>query len=269
MQKINIFVKAKEYINLTDTANGSFLMNNPPMYNTQIYLYKGIDNKLQFSVRDNDRKAFCIRDKKLTLTFINHITNTKMEYPLWCVDAYKGLFELTIPEKDLRDIKPTYYKASVVYKDLEGEETILYSSINYDPTFDIYVKEGFREVIKPSFELNPKEFLQCYYIEKRDGQRYEYFASSKIKADETTSHTASVTVKDHFLGKIVMEASTELEPLDNDWFEVDSKEYTLDNMVPEETFMFNKELSCLWVRFKYVVKSANLKGYVSEILYRN
>ena len=59
MQKINVFVKKGHYFNLTDTTTGDQSMFNPPMYNTQIKLYKGIDNKVQFSIRDNDRKAVC------------------------------------------------------------------------------------------------------------------------------------------------------------------------------------------------------------------
>ena len=39
--------------------------------------------------------------------------------------------------------------------------------------------------------------------------------------------------------------------------------------IKEETFQFNKQLNCKWIRFKYTVKSANFQGKITEILYRN
>ena len=271
MQKINVFVKTNQYFNLTDSSKGSQMQFNPPMYNLQIKLYKGIDNKVQFSVRDNDRKAYCLRDKELYFTMINSKNHTKLVKKLWCLDAYKGLYELSISEKELRDFIPTTYQASVVYKDLEGEETMLYSSINYDPVFNVVVEEGFRETFKPSIELNPEEFLHNFYTSKIDGQKYDYYTSSRIKSDESDIHTASISVKDNFLGKIVMEGSMEINPQDteSDWFVIDEKEYTDETKVEQETFGWNHQVNCLWIRFKYTIKSANNKGKITEIIYRN
>jgi hypothetical protein len=172
----------------------------------------------------------------------------------------------------MRDFEPATYQASVVYKDLEGDETMLYSSINYDPVFHITVEEGFREVYKPSIVLNPEEFLHNFYISKIDGQRYDYWESSRIKADENDYHTASVTVVDNFLGKVVMEGSMEVDPTqdENDWFEIDSYEWFDDTKSEGETIQFNHQINCLWVRFKIYIKAANQsEGKVKEILYRN
>ena len=272
MQKINVFVKKGHYFNLTDTTTGDQSMFNPPMYNTQIKLYKGIDNKVQFSIRDNDRKAVCLRDKDLFLTIINQKLNTKLVKKLWCLDSYKGIYEVIVSEKEMRDFEPTYYQASVVYKDPEGDETMLYSSINYDPVFTIFVEEGFREVFKPSVELDPSTFLHNFYTDKTDGQRYDYYVSSRIKADESDYHTASVTVKNNFLGTITMEGSADVNPQEaneSDWFVIDTKDYDDETKVDEETFQFNKQVNCMWVRFKYTIKAANQQGEVTEILYRN
>lgn len=269
MLKINLFIKKGEYFNLSSGQTGELRMVNVPAYNIDIKLWKGIDNKIEFSVRDHDRKSYPMRDKELFLTIINSKLNTKLVKKLWCKDAYKGIFETTILEKELRDFEPTYYQASVVAKDLNNEEDMLYTGVDWNPIFTIYIEEGFRDVFKPSIELDPSTFLHNFSNAK-DG-RYDYYVSSMIKADETDSHTASITVKDNFLGKIIMEGSCEENPLtssDSDWFEIDSKEYTDENKVEAETFQFNKQLNCMWVRFKYIVKSAN-EGKITEILYRN
>lgn len=271
MQKINIYAKQGEYFNLVDNKGRSSQMFNPPLYQTQIKLYKGIDNKVQFSVRDNDRKAYLLRDKELYLTLINHTLHTKLVKKLWQVDAYKGIYEASFTEKELRDFEPTTYQASVVYKDLEGDETMLYSSINYDPVFHIVVEEGFRDTFKPSIELNPDEFLHNFYTSKIDGQRYDYYVSSKIKADDSDVHTVSVTVEDNFLGTITMEGSMEVNPQDSqsDWFEIVSKDYNDETKVEKETFSWNHVHNLMWVRFKYTIKAGNDGGKIREIIYRN
>lgn len=271
MERINIFVKKGEYFNLTDSSKGNLTMFNPPMYNTDINLYKGIENKVQFSVRDNDRKAYRLRDKELFFTLINQKLHTKLVKKLWCMDAYKGIYELTISEKEMKDLEPMTYQASVVYKDLEGDETMLYSSINYDPVFNVKVNEGFRDTVIPSIELNPENFLHNYYTSKVDGNRYDYYVSSRIKADNSDIHTVAVTVKNNFLGSITMYGSLEPDPQDteNDWFEIVSKEYDDETKVDSETFGWNVEHNLLWVRFGYTVKAANGDGKIDSIIYRN
>lgn len=269
MQFVNLYIKKNVYYNLASIKYGDKM--NLPMYNKDIKLFKGIENKIQFSIRDHDRKAYPLRDKEIFLNIINQKLNTKITKKFWCLDAYKGLYEVIFSESEMRDFEPSTYTATVYAKDLEGNEDLLYSGTDWNPVFHIEVVDGVMDVFKPSIKLNPQEFLHNFYINKEDGQRYDYYVSSRLKADETQYHTASITVEDYFLGKITMEGSMEPNPLDteSDWFVIDEKEYTDENKVKEETFQFNNELNCLWIRFKYTLKSANFHGNISEILYRN
>lgn len=269
MQRIDIFVKKGYYFNLSSGMTGDKW--NMPMYNRDIKLFKGIENKVQFSVRDHDRKAYPLRDKDLYLNIINQKLNTKLVKKLWCLDAYKGIFEVIFTESEMRDFEPATYTATVYAKDLEGEEDLLYSGTDWTPVFYIQIVEGVMDVFKPSTTLNPEEFLHNFYISKQDGQRYDYYVSSRIKADENEYHTASITVKDNFLGTVTMEASMEINPGDyeNDWFTIDTFDWTDENKVKEGTIQFNQRLNCMWVRFKYTIKSGNFQGKISEIMYRN
>lgn len=269
MQVVNLFNKQNYYYNLASIKYGDKM--NLPMYNKDIKLFKGIENKVQFSVRDHDRKAYPLRDKDLYLNIINQKLNTKIIKKLWCLDAYKGIYEVTFSESEMRDFEPMTYTATVYAKDLEGDEDLLYSGTDWTPVFYIQVVEGVMEVFKPSVTLNPEEFLHNFYVSKKDGQRYDYYVSSRLKADENDWHTASITVEDYFLGTITMEGSMEPTPQDNeaDWFTIETKEYTDETKVEAETFQFNNQLNLLWVRFKYTVKSGNFKGKITEILYRN
>lgn len=269
MQDVYLFVKKDYYFNLVSTENGEN-MYNLPQYNTNITLWKGINNPIRFSIRDRDRKGYTLGNKQIIINIINQKLNYKFTKSLECFDEYKGLYDLIITDSELRDFEETYYQGSIVAIDEEGKEELLYSGTEWNPIFTIYVKEGLRDVFKPSITLNPSEFLYNYYTNNRDGHRYDYYTSSNIKADETDSHTASITVKNNFIGKIIMEASVEVSPEDNEenWFVIEEKEYDNKTSVEEETFMFNKQLNCLWIRFKYETKYDN-QGEIAEIVYRN
>jgi hypothetical protein len=269
MQDINVFVKNNEYFALTDSTKGELM--NPPMYNTQITLYKGIDNRVQFSVKDNDRKAYRLRDRELYLTIINPLQHKKIVKKLWCQNAYKGIYELKITEKELRDFESASYQASVVSKDLEGEEYMLYSSVNYDPVFTIRIAEGFRDTFKPSIELDPSTFLHEYYSSKVDGERYDYYVSSRVKADDSDIHTASIVASNDFLGTVSLEGSMESNPQDSqsDWFNIETIEFNDVVDGETQTVGINHQANCLWIRFKYTVKASARSGKVLEIVYRN
>lgn len=272
MQRINVFMKQNWYYNLVDNQGANVSVFNPPHYNLEIDLYKGIDNKIEFCVRDNDRKGVQCRDKELTLTILNERLHKKLEKKLHLVNAYKGIFDTTITEKEMRDFVPATYQASVVYKDLEGDETMLYSSVNYDPVFHIKVHEGFRDTFKPSVVLNPSDFLHNFFVSKEDGMRYDYWESSVVKADETDCHTASITVQDNFLGTVIMEGSMEADPTQDEgtWIEMGRHEWTDETKSEGETVQLSVQMDCLWIRFRILIKASNqASGKVSEIVYRN
>lgn len=264
MQDVYLFVKRNCYYSLGSSKIGEN-MYNLPQYNTDITLWKGIDNTIQFSIRDRDRKGYALEGNEIFLNIIHPKLNKKIVKKLNIVDEYKGLYNIIFTQSELRDFEPTFYQASVTSIDLNNNEEILYSGTEWNPIFNINVKEGLREVFKPSYNVDLKEFLYNYYTDDTDGFRYNEYIFSNIKADETDSHTASILIDENFIGKIIMEASVIDTPSENDWFEIDSKEYTEESV--KETILFNKQLNCLLVRFKIKTQQEELK--ILEIEYRN
>lgn len=263
MQDVYLFVKRNCYYSLGSSKIGEN-MYNLPQYNTDITLWKGIDNTIQFSIRDRDRKGYALEGNEIFLNIIHPKLNKKIVKKLDIVDEYKGLYNVVFTQSELKDFEPTFYQASVVAKNLENQEEILYSGTEWCPIFDINVKEGLRDVFQPSHIIDLKGLLYNYYSDD-DGKRYNYHTSSKIKADESDSHTASIIVDDNFIGNIIMESSVMETPSENDWVIIDSKEYTKESQ--KETILFNKQLNCLWVRFKIETEQDELK--ILEIEYRN
>lgn len=272
MQLVNLFIKKDSYHNLSINSLGEGNKMNTPMYNTSIQLIKGIENKVQFSIRDNDRKAVTFRDRTIIMALINKDKQILIEKELWCLDAYKGLFEVKFSEKELRDMEVGNYSASFYSVNLEGEKELLYKGVDWDIKFDVKIIEDVFHVYKPSVELDPSKFVRQYYTSKDDGIRYDYYTSSRVKADDSDNHTASISVKE-YIGKVRMECSMENSPefLEEDWITIDEHEFTVNDYtdeVKELTTGFQKTLNCKWIRFVYTFTSIN-HGNVTEILYRN
>lgn len=271
MERIDLFVKKNVYYNLSSGKTGERW--NMPMYNKDIKLWKGVDNTIQFSVRDHDRKAYPLKNDTLVLTLVNHILKTKIKKTLWCLDSYKGLYEVTFTKKDLLDFEPTHYQASVAVIDPEGFKDNLYSGTDWNPIFNVEVIEGLKDTFKPSVKLEPNKFLDEYLV--KDGRTMDIYTSSWLNSTLSNSKTASVTVKDKFVGKIIMQGTLELTPQNNlcDWVDLDEREFTeedWDDEHTEETFVLNEFISnCLWVRFKIIIDRNTQQGYVDEIIFRN
>ena len=270
MERIDLFVKKNVYYNLSSGKTGERW--NMPMYNKDIKLWKGVDNKIQFSVRDHDRKAYPLRNNTLVLTLVNHILKTKITKTLWCSDSYKGLYETTFTKRDLLDFEPTHYQASVAVIDPEGFEDNLYSGTDWNPIFNVEVIEGLKDTFVPSIEIDPRKFLDDYFV--KDGKQFDVYTSSRYDSSLSSSKTACVTVKDSFVGKVILQGSLDVTPdCPCDWIDLDEKEFTKeywDENHTEETFeLSDVETNCLWVRFKIVTDRNSYQGFVDSIMFRN
>ena len=62
MQIKNLFRKIEEYYYVTVGTDGERI--NMPMYNTNFTIYKGVPNKIFFSVRNCDRKRVKLEDNQ-------------------------------------------------------------------------------------------------------------------------------------------------------------------------------------------------------------
>lgn len=266
MQHIYMFKKNNSYYNISSSEGTD--MYNLPQYNSTIILYKGIDNKLQFSARNRDRKGVSLDGGILYLTIINEDLNFKLVKQLECEDEYKGLYNITLTEKEMRDFEPSYYNGSISMKK-DNSEDILYSGIEWNPIFNIVVNKSYRDIFKQSHEIDTNNLLLSNYIDK-DGIEYKQLTSSNIKADDSDSHTAIIYFDNDFCGKIILEGSGDTTPQHNlsDWFTIEEKEFDEKNN-SIKNIVINKQLNCLWIRFRIIQKTTVENLNISKIIYRN
>lgn len=104
--------------------NTGFVVEYRPVYSRQIKVYRGIDNKIQFRLLNADQKPIRVTETPVLVAFGED--DTKL-LDIRCTvqddlssTSTKGLFEVTITENHLLNVKEQYLHYNIY---LEGEES--------------------------------------------------------------------------------------------------------------------------------------------------
>lgn len=262
MEKINLYKQHNSPINLALPTSGK-LINNP-MYNRDVKLYKGILNKIEFSIKNQDRKTLSLQDKRLNL-FIHNLENTKSAViPLKIKDIHWGKYEARIEDWEIEDFDAGFYNAYVVAYNDEHEEEILYTGANWENRFEIEIISGVYDTFVPSKEIDINKLLYQTY-KNNDKTLTPYYLTSIIKANESCYQGLQFYF-DNFDGELTILGNNELNINENikDWFEID----TLKITNKDETIGKTYKCCCQWIRLK-INPQGNNEGKITKILYRN
>ena len=103
---------------LTLTLN-SGVNSNMPMYDKNIILYNGVDNKLKFVFRDNDRAIFDITNQNVYFNMIGTNNNETVINKLMTVtNALKGEAELEVTAQDVYNISEGFITIQFILSQL-------------------------------------------------------------------------------------------------------------------------------------------------------
>ena len=121
-----------------------FVTEYRPVYNRQLQVYKGIDNKIEFRVLNADQKPIDI--STMTPKFVAFDETQKMilEHNGTVVTGddsspTRGLFQVTISENDLLNVKQQYLTYNIYLVDDNNSKSLTYSHSNFDNDATIYV----------------------------------------------------------------------------------------------------------------------------------
>lgn len=217
MIKINLFKKEGVYTNLLIGTEGQEKLNMP-LYNTDFTVWKGVDNTIEFSIRNHDRKSVDMSDGILTFTMINQKTRQSYIKELETIDSALGRYKVVIKRKELNDYDCGSFVGHVsVLKD--GTEELLYSGTDWYPFFNINIEPNKLEIVSESKVVKMDEMLREICDDKENGT-LETFTSSAIKSNITPYHTFIMKLKD-FCGEIVIQGSLMDTPQSpDDWFDI-------------------------------------------------
>lgn len=253
MIRINLYKKQNVDMNL---LIGSYEKErwNMPFYNTNITLWKGVDNTIEFSIRNHDRKAEKLKEKQfLRFVAINNELQQIICKKMDIVNANTGRYSVTITKDELNDLDEGHFigHVSIVTPTCEHpedeedmpchcHEDLLYSGLDWNPNFDVEIKPNTLRLMKETVILTPDDFVMDTYQDYRTGKTYQQFTSSIIKSDVTPNHTFVIKLKD-FDGVLKIQGSNQETPQSeiDDWFIIEEKSYEVSKN--EETDFDSEE----------------------------
>lgn len=263
MEKVNLYKQHNAPIQLVLATTGRIINN--PMYNRDIQLYKGIVNKVEFSIKTQDRKALSLQDKKLFLYFQKMNGSEKWVKALYAVNTRWGVYEVSLSAQDLEDLDAGFYNGYMLAVNDEGEEEILYTGANWETRLQIEVISGQYNTFVQSQEIRMDNWTYQQLKDDR-GLIVPYYISDVIKANKS-SNQGFAFYFENYLGEITILGTNDSQPMQDlkDWYEIDK--FTFDEPTNITLGKFY-QIATQWIRIKSNPKSIN-QGKITQILYRN
>lgn len=203
-------------------------LRNLPMYNTyKIDIYKGIDNRFELSIRNNDRKSVSIKENAMVVfSLVSEDKSKKYDYEATPTKPALGLYEVIIPEFDLRSIEIGSYFGHIIVKQA-GIEEPLYTTQDFYPFADVVVHENKFNTTSQAVKISGDSFTREVIQDEITGKFYEIFTSEPIKASKAPTHSILAELVE-FVGDVVIEQCLREDPDPESWTELVKREYEIN-----------------------------------------
>jgi hypothetical protein len=266
MQSINVFY----YPNAVDVQwnnDPTLTLRNRVMYQRTVKLYKGVDNVIRFTFKNQDQHVVNITGWDVTFNLISDDEGSIIvRKPVTVIDANVGVVTATITELDLIDLNNEFYNYSLSITDPYGSEQVVYTDDNYDARGEIQLLSGHYPTFKPSINVQLPTNSNSNVI------------TSTITSDTPTRqlsahHTAQFFFND-FTGSIMVQGTLDsLPPNGNTSGNVSLSWATISSIgYADQTVTDYHNWDGVYTACRFIVTPANaspLSGNVSAILYRS
>ncbi len=237
-----------QIVRLTYPASGNFqgyFMDNYPLNRTDFRLVRGVQNEINFYVRDVDRKPVALgMTETLTINITDAATNTLlMSRNMTTIDASQGIYLFTTypSEMELWPTQPANW--SVTYNRADGSSVLLWTDRIYSPYSTCTITRGPVPGPAPTVTV-----LYSQFVLQSDSYYYgPALPGSALHGFQGGVQSFFFNFVD-FTGIVRFDASLATNPVDDylstDWFEVDLKTFTDQN----GTLLVNEVGNYLWMR---------------------
>lgn len=259
---------------------------NLPMYAKNINLFRGIDNTVEFSIKDSDQQPYTGYANNFLCVITNlyqpGLTLTKYLYEL---DPGNGIYSLTLTCGELQKWSTGAYNYSVIMQNVDGTQNILYTTLDQEITgvFDLidqpYPIQQYSyyigSTVPPTTPPNStaKDWTMVLYNPIASPPVTDFISSSfagngqKNINDALSSFTLNLN---NFTGTFWLQATLDYTPqTDADWFNV-----PIDPLNPNNNFInftadsdlhvYSFQGNFIWIRFRYEVTSMS-PGSINRI----
>ena len=281
MQKCPIYLYTNSFTVLLDLDQNTRTYNI--MYQRDLKIQKGLQNKIQFQFKNSDQKLLRIGDTDAYVFTMFHAIDRRqlIEKPIAILDdgttSTKGLGLLTLSESDTLDLDKGHYKFSIKKLNTDGTYDQTYANTYYGVGGTVELLEDVYPVLQPSQVVTS---WQKQYNYDQAAQRYEFYSGNLPAHPEYQGNTALHTVAiycNRYRGQILVEATQQNTPGSfGDYVTVAST--NTDNFSGVTYLNFNGVWSYVRVRYiptKNPVTQNNddseidYRGTVDKVLYRS
>lgn len=254
---------------ITIVANeAGFTTEYRPVYTRQINVFTNIDNVLEFRVLNADQKPINISNYTPKFQAFDESKQLIIEHdgtPISNDDSSstRGLFTVTISERDLLNVKSQYLSYAIHLVDANGDKVLTYTDVHFGGCGTINVQSC--AYPGPKEPISVTTFLEDSRV---DGVDDSVWYSSSIDAQPGINgnealHTAAFYTNS-FVGDIVIQATLDNSVTDSTAW-ADLATISFDGTETEPTpANFNGVFS--FIRFKSTASPAST---ISKILVRN
>lgn len=183
--------------------------------NADFRIYKGVDNKIEFLLRNTDRKAVSLMGKTVKIVFTNRYTGQVLAEPLAdVVNEQKGSCVLILPKAMTQDWPEGALQYSALVVDGDGYEFLLFADHNQRATAYCYVTRSPVESVAPEpvqtyhFSLVKANSTSVRRIQLGSGTSFDmtgYTFEMQIRAAQSPTADILQTLNDVDGGLAVLE----------------------------------------------------------------
>lgn len=223
-----------------------FIVEYKPVYQRNLQVYKGIDNKLQFQVRNADQRAVNIANYTPRFVAFDENSNMVLDIVGTVLDdgssLTRGTFEVNITENSLLNLNQQYITYNIYMLDADSNRVLTYANEWFDATGIIYLSGSAFPGLAASQSVS--RFVES-------GQGSEEWISDVIDAKPELNgnealHTA-VVYSAGFIGDITVQGTLENQ-ITNETVWATLATITVDGIDEPAYNNFNGVLS--YIRFK-------------------
>lgn len=255
----------KQIITVIKNADFEPYRENQQVYAKPLQLYKGIDNRIQLVLRNNDQKPVKLLDSTVTFNMLDSTTRELVfSRQLQLLYTNTGSATTVLESNLLNDLKAGFYHYSMIVVNPEGETQIVYADDNYQAQGKVHVSDSIYGAFVPSIRPN----ILAYSNNSDTGYQTVAYTDQIPVADRVKSRavwqTAQFNITD-FTGVLEIQASMDLNPgvTVTNWYTVAMT--FLTNRSGNTYLTFQGKFNI--IRFKITSDFVNT-GDVNYILYR-
>jgi len=249
------------YKNVIELSTQEGQRSNLPMYQNNSRVFKGVDNKIDFTLKNADRKPIKILGGSIKMFVFDNVTDeVLLEKYAIIIDEIKGKYQVIIESGEVGCIDPGVYRFSVVYLDFDGFEQMLYTDYTQGST-------GVLEIVDDS---TPKHIPATHIREKDFKIENNYKVTGRHPGDaqrlfKDGLHTAFFYFT-RFTGTIWIQGSLEEMPSAySDYFDITTLDLTSFSGIKSFNFVGNYP----WIRFKYQPLVHVNVGFLDKVWYKH